>query len=151
MYGKDILCGISKVPFEIPHKISYPCIERYERAPRFKSSYMFLKRPPVSGKTSSSVNMRNFHTEKMVTRLSFLYNLNFHIDRNRVFLLNMASGVSLLIAPTTTSLFLRSDLSRKWGGHPSGRYQNYPGTLPFIQVAATHLLWFQYKDAVSST
>ena len=24
MYGLDILCGISKVPFEIPHKISYP-------------------------------------------------------------------------------------------------------------------------------
>ena len=29
MYGLDILCGISKVPFEIPHKISYPYIERY--------------------------------------------------------------------------------------------------------------------------
>ena len=29
MYGWDILCGISKVPFEIPHKISYPYIERY--------------------------------------------------------------------------------------------------------------------------
>ena len=28
MYGYDILCGISKVPFEIPHKISYPYIER---------------------------------------------------------------------------------------------------------------------------
>ena len=27
MYGYDILCGISKVPFEIPHKISYPYIE----------------------------------------------------------------------------------------------------------------------------
>ena len=24
MYGQDILCGISKVPFEIPHKISPP-------------------------------------------------------------------------------------------------------------------------------
>ena len=30
MYGLDILCGISKVPFEIPLKISYPCIERYD-------------------------------------------------------------------------------------------------------------------------
>ena len=30
MYGQDILCGISKVPFEIPHKISYPHIERYD-------------------------------------------------------------------------------------------------------------------------
>ena len=30
MYGQDILCGISKVPFEIPHKISYPYIERYD-------------------------------------------------------------------------------------------------------------------------
>ena len=28
MYGKDILCGISKGTFEIPHKISYPYIER---------------------------------------------------------------------------------------------------------------------------
>ena len=28
MYGQDILCGISKVPFEIPHKTSYPYIER---------------------------------------------------------------------------------------------------------------------------
>ena len=28
MYGQDILYGISKVPFEIPHKISYPYIER---------------------------------------------------------------------------------------------------------------------------
>ena len=28
MYGWDILCGVSKVPFKIPHKISYPCIER---------------------------------------------------------------------------------------------------------------------------
>ena len=27
MYGWDILCGISKVPFEIPHKISDPYIE----------------------------------------------------------------------------------------------------------------------------
>ena len=30
MYGYDILCGISKVPFEIPHKISYLYIERYD-------------------------------------------------------------------------------------------------------------------------
>ena len=29
MYGQDILCGISKVPFEIPHKISNPYIERW--------------------------------------------------------------------------------------------------------------------------
>ena len=28
MYGQDILCGITKVPFKIPHKISYPYIER---------------------------------------------------------------------------------------------------------------------------
>ena len=30
MGKKDILCGISKVTFEIPHKISYPYIERYD-------------------------------------------------------------------------------------------------------------------------
>ena len=30
MYGWDILCGISKVTFEIPRKISYPYIERYD-------------------------------------------------------------------------------------------------------------------------
>ena len=29
MYGSDILRGISKVPFEIPYKISDPYIERY--------------------------------------------------------------------------------------------------------------------------
>ena len=28
MYGQVILCGISKGTFEIPHKISYPYIER---------------------------------------------------------------------------------------------------------------------------
>ena len=28
MYGKDILCGISKVPFEIPHKTSFPYIKK---------------------------------------------------------------------------------------------------------------------------
>ena len=30
MYGLDILCGISKGAFEIPHKISYPYIEIYD-------------------------------------------------------------------------------------------------------------------------
>ena len=30
MYGQDILYGISKVPFEIPHIISYPHIERHD-------------------------------------------------------------------------------------------------------------------------
>ena len=30
MYGSDILCGISKVPFEIPHKISDPYTESYD-------------------------------------------------------------------------------------------------------------------------
>ena len=30
MYGQDILCGISKGTFEIPHKISYPYMERYD-------------------------------------------------------------------------------------------------------------------------
>ena len=28
MYVQDISSGISKVPFEIPHKMSYPYIER---------------------------------------------------------------------------------------------------------------------------
>ena len=40
MYGWDILCGIPKVPVEIPHKISDPCIELL-RALIFKSSYAF--------------------------------------------------------------------------------------------------------------
>ena len=44
MYVKDILCGISKVPFEIeiPHKISYPYIERCDFIYRlkFKSSWI---------------------------------------------------------------------------------------------------------------
>ena len=30
MYEQDILCGISKGTFEIPHTISYPYIERSE-------------------------------------------------------------------------------------------------------------------------
>ena len=29
MYGLNIFCGILKVPFESPHKISYPYNERY--------------------------------------------------------------------------------------------------------------------------
>ena len=42
MYGQDILCGISKGTFEIPHKISYPYIERYVfiQSWIFKSSYI---------------------------------------------------------------------------------------------------------------
>ena len=30
MYGLDILCGISKVPFEILHKMFFPYTERYD-------------------------------------------------------------------------------------------------------------------------
>ena len=30
MYEFDILCGILKGTFEIPHKIPYPYIERYD-------------------------------------------------------------------------------------------------------------------------
>ena len=33
MYELDILCGISKVPFEIPRKMSNPYIERYDFYP----------------------------------------------------------------------------------------------------------------------
>ena len=73
MYGYDILCGISKVPFEIPHKISYSYIERYDfyttleflRALRFKSSYAFLKRPP--GHYKGTVDVTS----------SYLYNIYF--------------------------------------------------------------------------
>ena len=36
MYGSDILCGISKGNFEIPHKISYPYIEKYGFYPQVK-------------------------------------------------------------------------------------------------------------------
>ena len=49
MYGQDILCGISKGTFEIPHKISYPYIERYDfytmlkfQELRFFLAHMFL-------------------------------------------------------------------------------------------------------------
>ena len=40
MYAQDILCGIWKETFEIPHKISYPYIERYDfyTKLKFKSS-----------------------------------------------------------------------------------------------------------------
>ena len=40
MYGYDILCGISKGTFEIPHKISYPYIERC-------GFYSQVKRSPI--------------------------------------------------------------------------------------------------------
>ena len=30
MYGYDILCGISKVLYDIPRKTSYPYIGRYD-------------------------------------------------------------------------------------------------------------------------
>ena len=33
MHGFGILCGISKGTFEIPHKISYPSIERCDFYP----------------------------------------------------------------------------------------------------------------------
>ena len=52
MYGWDILCGTSKVPFEIPHKISNPYTERWGfrveniRALRFNSPYVFLNPTP---------------------------------------------------------------------------------------------------------
>ena len=36
MYGEDILCGISKAPFEIPHKISKPYIEGFVVYPQVK-------------------------------------------------------------------------------------------------------------------
>ena len=36
MYGKDILCAISKVPFEIPHKISYTYIDSCRFYPQVK-------------------------------------------------------------------------------------------------------------------
>ena len=49
MYGQDILYGISKVPFEIPHKIHWKIWFLYNieilRALRFKSSYTFLNPP----------------------------------------------------------------------------------------------------------
>ena len=38
MYGQDILCGISKGTFEIPHKISYPLIDIIVYKGTFKSS-----------------------------------------------------------------------------------------------------------------
>ena len=41
MYGKDILSGISKVHFEIPHKISYRYIERCVFYPGVKISELF--------------------------------------------------------------------------------------------------------------
>ena len=37
MYWYDILCGISKFPFEIAHKISYPYIERYDFLYKFEN------------------------------------------------------------------------------------------------------------------
>ena len=41
MYGLDILCGISKEIFEIPHKISYPKIERSDFFAMLKFEELF--------------------------------------------------------------------------------------------------------------
>ena len=54
MYGYDILCGILKGTFKIPHKISYPYIERCRFYSHVKiwelldlrAHKCFLKRPP---------------------------------------------------------------------------------------------------------
>ena len=51
MHGQDILCGIPKGIFEIPHKLACPYIERCDflynienlQTFRFKSSYAFFK------------------------------------------------------------------------------------------------------------
>ena len=37
----DILCGISKVLLDIPHKISYPYIERYDFHTKLKFEELF--------------------------------------------------------------------------------------------------------------
>ena len=63
MYGYKILCGISKVPFEIPHKISYPYTEKCAvenlRALRFKSSYAFLKPPRIQNSLLKPLNLHS--------------------------------------------------------------------------------------------
>ena len=44
MYGQDILCGISKEPFEIPHKISYHTLLKdvwFVEKWRFKKSEIY--------------------------------------------------------------------------------------------------------------
>ena len=64
----DILCGISKDTFEIPHKISYLYIERKDfstmlenvRALRFTSLYAFLKRLPCLIIQVALYILRNF-------------------------------------------------------------------------------------------
>ena len=82
MYGYDILCGISKLPFEIPHKISYSYIEWYDflynieilRALRFKSSYAFLKRPPEVTERLISWNLFSvFHSLKDNTYVNIFW------------------------------------------------------------------------------
>ena len=58
MYGQDILRGIPKVPFEIPHKISYPYVERfvfYSEVKNFeflalRACQHFLNGPPGQAK-----------------------------------------------------------------------------------------------------
>ena len=74
MYGYDILCGISKGTFEIPHKISYLYIERYHfytklRTIRFKSSQVFLKHPPALG----MVFMHNRHDHAVALQAKWHY------------------------------------------------------------------------------
>ena len=51
MYGQNILCGISKGTFEIPHKKSYPYIERCEeRGEDLRAHKCFWNAPQNSWK-----------------------------------------------------------------------------------------------------
>ena len=57
----NILCGISKDTFEIPHKISYPRKDSYvilkfnEHLNLRANSYVFLNRPPAEHSTKGLI------------------------------------------------------------------------------------------------
>ena len=83
MYGSDILCGISKDTFEIPHKISYPYIESCRfyprdenlRALRFKSSKVFQKRPPGHSEIKVKLQKRYKNAPTLALKNMFMKKL----------------------------------------------------------------------------
>ena len=68
MYGQATLWGISKMHFEIQHKISYPYNERYALYLLRDIQQLFdLKRPPDRPSWSSLMDVVDLHATRHYT------------------------------------------------------------------------------------
>ena len=82
-WGQDVLCGISKKTFEIPHKITCPYIETYDYCEIvFKSLYtngsLLIKLPSI-------INYHNVHCYKHVFPISTAIDIHVLIHSNTYF------------------------------------------------------------------